>query len=55
MEQIDKVVYPHKIRPDKEENPDTLSGRITPKAEVLEASKVGYGVGDYPRQGQSAS
>jgi hypothetical protein len=31
MEQIDKVVYPHKIRPDKEENPDTLSGRITPK------------------------
>jgi hypothetical protein len=31
MEQIDQVVYPHKISPQKEENPDTLSGRITPK------------------------
>jgi len=31
MEQIDQVVYPHKIHPPKEENPDTLSGRITPK------------------------
>jgi hypothetical protein len=31
MEQIDQVVYPRKIHPDKEENPDTLSGRITPK------------------------
>ena len=31
MEQIDLVVYPHKIRSSKEENPDTLSGRITPK------------------------
>ena len=31
MEQIDKVVYPHKIHTRKEENLDTLSGRITPK------------------------
>jgi transcriptional regulator with XRE-family HTH domain len=25
------VVYPHKIHPREEENPDTLSGRITAK------------------------
>jgi hypothetical protein len=31
MEQIDQVVYPHKIHTDKEESPDALSGRITPK------------------------
>ena len=31
IEQIDQVVYPHLIRPDKEEDPDTLSGRITAK------------------------
>jgi hypothetical protein len=34
MEQIDQVVYPHKIHARKEDNPDnadTLSGRITPK------------------------
>jgi hypothetical protein len=31
MEQINEVVYPHKSHPRKEENPDTLSGRITPK------------------------
>lgn len=31
MEQIDQVVYPHKIHIREEENPDTLSGRITPK------------------------
>jgi hypothetical protein len=31
MEQIDRVVYPHKIHPREEENSDTLSGRITPK------------------------
>jgi len=31
MEQIERVVYPHKIHPREEENLDTLSGRITPK------------------------
>jgi hypothetical protein len=31
IEQIDQVVYPHKIHPDKEGNLDTLLGRITPK------------------------
>jgi hypothetical protein len=31
IEQIDQVVYPHKIHPQKEENGGTLSGRITPK------------------------
>ena len=31
MAQIDQVVYPHKVHPNKEENVDALSGRITPK------------------------
>jgi hypothetical protein len=31
MEQIDQVVYPHKIHPSKQEGLDTLEGRITPK------------------------
>lgn len=31
MEQIEQVVYPHKIHPQEPENLDTLSGRITPK------------------------
>jgi hypothetical protein len=31
MEQIEQVVYPHKIHPREAENLDTLSGRITPK------------------------
>ena len=31
IEQIDQVVYPHKIHPRKEESLGTLSGRITPK------------------------
>jgi hypothetical protein len=31
LEQIDQVVYPHKVHPPKESNRDTLSGRITPK------------------------
>ena len=31
MEQIEQVVYPHKIRPPKDSDLDTLSGRITPK------------------------
>jgi hypothetical protein len=31
IEQIDRVVYPHKIDPREEEDSDTLSGRITAK------------------------
>jgi hypothetical protein len=41
MEQIDQVVYPHKIRPEKEEKSDSLSGRITPKKlKALKQSKL---------------
>ena len=41
MEQIDRVVYPHKIHPQKEENPDTLSGRITPnKLKAVKQAKL---------------
>lgn len=41
IEQIDKVVYPQKIYLPKEENPDTMSGRITPKKlKAIKQSKL---------------
>jgi len=41
IEQIDKVVYPQKIYLPKKENPDTMSGRITPKKlKAIKQSKL---------------
>jgi len=46
LEQIDQVVYPHKIHPDKQKNTNTLSGRITPgKLKALKQAKLATALG----------